>query len=302
MFPNEESKKRKSFIIRSINSMVGRLKGIERRFYGLFESEYVSDLDLDGKKIKIDGTNFVKTNKNIDLIGKTLKEEDVNPLIDWFSKSLRSLFDLNWKYFKNVDNNAPEDVNDVVLRLMLERIGINPETGKRRSGGWLDGLTETQSLIVDLKNEAYKAIWAGEDLDTLRRTVRRNIQGDGKTIGALQRHYNTITYDAFQQYDREVSRQMAQRLGLTHAIYQGGLIETSRPFCIERNNKVFTEAEIEKFGTPKDKYGGYSNKSIGAFKGKNDGYNPFVDLGGHNCRHTLDWISEELAKQIRSDL
>lgn len=306
MFPNEESKKRFSFIGRAINVLERKLKKAEQKLFSLFDREYVADLDIEGnKKVKIDGKNFVKTNKKLDKIAQDLKEEEMNPIIRWMGDNFRKLFDLDWLYFGKVleeeEEEPPQTVYELVLDLMLTRIGMDRE-GKLLKGGWLEGLTDTQVVAREVKGLSYKAIFSGQDLDTMRETVRKQIEGDEEKVGLISRHFRTVTYDAFQQWDREVTRQMAKELGLTHAIYQGGLIKTSRAFCIERNDKVFTQEEIALFGTEKDKYGGYYNKAEGLFRGKNEGYEPFVDLGGHNCRHTLDWISEALAKQLRPDL
>lgn len=39
------------------------------------------------------------------------------------------------------------------------------------------------------------------------------------------------------------------------------------------------------------------------WEGKNQiGYNPFIDLGGYNCRHKLRWISRELAEAKRPEV
>ena len=71
--------------------------------------------------------------------------------------------------------------------------------------------------------------------------------------------------------------------------------------AIKRHGKLFSREEIEKFGTPQDQYGGYTNKSEGEFQGKTDPYNPFIDMGGYNCRHQYRWISEDLAKNIEPE-
>jgi hypothetical protein len=80
-----------------------------------------------------------------------------------------------------------------------------------------------------------------------------------------------------------------KKLGLRFAIYQGGLRDDSRQFCIERNGKCYSESEIQKW----EKLD---------FQGKSENYNPFYDCGGANCIHRLDWISDELAKRLRPDL
>jgi hypothetical protein len=32
------------------------------------------------------------------------------------------------------------------------------------------------------------------------------------------------------------------------------------------------------------------------------GYNALIDCGGYNCRHRLDWVSDQMARRLRPDL
>ena len=96
-------------------------------------------------------------------------------------------------------------------------------------------------------------------------------------------------HDMYSQYEMICKNESRKKLGLKFAIYQGGLRDDSRLFCIERNNKCFSEQEIEEW------------KHL-SFAGKPENYNPFYDCGGINCAHRLDWISDQLAKRLRPDL
>jgi hypothetical protein len=123
-----------------------------------------------------------------------------------------------------------------------------------------------------------------------------------KEGGLIRNLFDKNIPDPFVKLDRFIGGKYAVDLKLNYAIYQGGLIGTSRDFCIVRNNKVFSRDEILKFGTPHDEFGGYSNKALGEFDGKTEPYNPFLDLGGYNCRHQLDFVSDELAFHLRPEL
>lgn len=114
--------------------------------------------------------------------------------------------------------------------------------------------------------------------------------------------FDDLIARAALQADREINTEIRQALKLNYAFYQGGTISTTRPFCKVRNNKVFSREEISKFSTSRDKYGGYENKSSGELQGKTKPHNPFLDLGGYNCRHSYDWISDELAAIFRPEL
>ena len=93
----------------------------------------------------------------------------------------------------------------------------------------------------------------------------------------------------FARHDRNVQKKYAERIGLRTFIYTGGLIQTSRDFCEDRNGKVFTIEEAEEW------------KDLN-WDGKPEIYNPLIDLGGYNCRHFPAWISAKEAIRRRPDL
>lgn len=152
----------------------------------------------------------------------------------------------------------------------------------------------------EMKGIAHKAVALGRtSLAELQEAMRQAlVEG-----GLIRRWIDAKMPDAIDQFDRMAQYNVAEALGIRYAIYEGGIIETSREFCEVRNAGVFTEDEIKLFGTPDDKFGGYSNKPLGEFRGKyKNGYDPIRDLGGYNCRHFLIWITQDLAFRLRPDL
>lgn len=117
------------------------------------------------------------------------------------------------------------------------------------------------------------------------------VLGDANKLGIVD-NYNFVKLrinDTFAEYDRRVSDQYATQLQLNYFIYNGGEIKTTRDFCEERNNNVYTREEALEWNTLD-------------WQGKKPGHNVLNDAGGYNCRHYLDWISYELAKQLRPDI
>ncbi len=117
----------------------------------------------------------------------------------------------------------------------------------------------------------------------------------------MQRLYEQ-SYDDLNRADRVLQGMAADRLGLKAYIYQGGLIKSSRPFCVVRNGKCFADFEVAAFGTKADKFGGYTNKADGLFSGKSEPYEPLADAGGYNCRHGLHAVPNVVALRMRPDL
>jgi hypothetical protein len=104
-------------------------------------------------------------------------------------------------------------------------------------------------------------------------------------LGLVESQFNRFAHDLFQDYDREVQNQYAKVLGLTHALYSGTQIKTTRPFCDKRWGNIYTKEEIKGWNSQK-------------WQGKRKGVPVEVQCGGYNCRHHLSWLTEEVAKRI----
>jgi hypothetical protein len=88
---------------------------------------------------------------------------------------------------------------------------------------------------------------------------------------------STIIDTGLSVVGRERINDVAQDLGLTWYRYIGGVIRTSREFCIERDGGYYNQAEIEAW-------------SEEDWEGKIEGTNTetiFSYCGGYNCRHEL---------------
>jgi predicted amino acid-binding ACT domain protein len=145
-----------------------------------------------------------------------------------------------------------------------------------------------ERIFLDIKQEAISLLAdpKGIDLVELRKALSQKVVGNK----LAQKYFSRWTHDLYSQMQRVGANRMRIELGLRFAIYQGGLIATSRDFCEERNRQCFSDEEIMKW------------KELD-WEGKPEiGYNPIIDCGGYNCRHRLDWISDEMAKRLRPDL
>lgn len=189
------------------------------------------------------------------------------------------------------------------LKSTIRRYGI--EAGKKKvaakAGGYIISTIADQAISNSIETVIRNSVISEGPLSKLRQDIGIEL-GRGSGAGVLERTLADQLPQPALKAEREISIEVSQALQLNFAFYQGGEIQTTRPFCSERNNKVFSREEITKFGTAQDKYGGYTNKSAGKFQGKTKVYNPLLDLGGYNCRHSYDWISDELAKVFRPEL
>lgn len=246
--------------------------------------------------------NYASTHSLDKIFARTIVKGTGKQLITQVTTGTDLINRINLKYFKLFDKRAVEQLSKEIEGRVLRNFGIT-ESGKVAPESFLNNVLQSTEPINKVKNLIHQAIATESLITDLEGSLKTSIIDEG-----LLRRYmdSTQVTNIYDKYDRQTTREYGMALGLDYAIYQGGTIEDSRDFCIERNGKVFTRDEIKAFGTPADKFGGYTNKSAGEFKGKfkpsTKVYDPETDLGGYNCRHHLDWITYELAVILRPEL
>lgn len=285
--------KKERALLRSANAL-------EKKLINLVFNEFISKLDVENgivKNTKANRDRIAALNRLFD----KFQRNDFAEVIKGMVSDYKDIHYLSVDYYKTIAKNKVENIQSKVQDRLKTNLGI--EGNKLTPNGFLDSFIKDPTLLNKIKMATFNAITSNNiTLRQYQESIRTIIEGNNKVEGSLTRHFKTFATDTYAMYDRVTNNEFAVQLNLKYALYAGGLIETSRPFCKIRNNKVFTDAEIKKFGTSKDKYGGYTNKSKGEFQGKNVDYDPFRDCGGYNCRHTFNYITESLAKRLRPEL
>lgn len=185
-----------------------------------------------------------------------------------------------------------KELSDDVKFSILKRIGVEAtgKTYKLIAGGYLETMVYSPEVLTEVKRIAINAVFGDIELTALSKQIKAIIEGDAKNEGKLQKYFKTFAYDVLQRSSRLQLDTIAKQTKLSAAIYAGTVIENTRPFCKERAGKVFTNEEIEEW------------KDID-FAGKpKEGYDPKTQCGGHNCRHTLRFITKEEAIRRRPEL
>ncbi len=147
---------------------------------------------------------------------------------------------------------------------------------------------ELSTVFQELTKQSINMLFRpnGASLSELRLTLQ-NLIDDNKLV---ERYYAQWTHDIYSSYHNAAGNEVRIQLGLRFAVYTGGIMEATRDFCYDKDGQVYSEEEIMA----------WANET---WKGKpKTGYDPVIDVGGYNCRHTLRWISDELAYQLRPEL
>lgn len=287
---------REAFITRQTELHNSRIDRAQTKLWALLRDGILAGLVTDEGGSIVRQANDPFLAAKIDEMYASFTGEHLQPIAAKLGQGFETLAKKNAAYFQSI---KPNEADDQVKASVFSTLGITG--GAIAAGSILLQILQDRDAVNAIKSTILSAVFSGVTLTALKIAVEEIItKQDG---GILRRIFEKKAPDPFVRVDRFIGNKYATTLELKYAIYQGGLIGTSRPFCRERNNRVFSRDEIARFGTPADEYGGYENKTTGDFQGKpKQGYNPFTDCGGYHCRHQLDWISDELAAALRPNL
>lgn len=197
-----------------------------------------------------------------------------------FNRRLQDLERLTVPYFRAFEKNDFEAIRNQTIkdfRLLKNNYLNNYAIG-----------TDFQKKI---RQKVLSLAQNGVAFQDFRSGLDDFVRGTEQKLGVAE-NYNFVQQriqDGFAEFDRTLQNKFASRLELNYAIYQGGEIKETRSFCGERNGKVYTIEEILS----------WQNEN---WQGKKESHNILIDCGGYNCRHYYDWVSYELAKQLRKNI
>ena len=233
-----------------------------------------------------------------DKYNKVASVEVIKTIID----GVQSIVNFNSGYFEALTPNTKlAPVKTSVESTIKAWLGYTDD-GKITPNGYLETLVNDTTVKNQIRNLMVKNIVNQTGYNAAKLDLKNYITGskqaqasagEGVSVpdtGALSKYYRNFVYDTYSQIDRSNANMYADELELKYAIYEGGIIKTTRPFCKKRNGKVFTREEITAFGDAEPP------------PAKPPGYNPFTDLGGYGCRHHLNWITEAIAFALRPEL
>lgn len=273
-------------LISTINARFeAQVQDSQRAMLRLFMEKFADKLQLDENKNVINNqynrTLLLSVDKLFLEFGKSQNPLLMGQLIG----GVMNVLDFNAKYYSNLTPNAKLlPLRARVLDNVRGWLGI--ENNATKPNGYLDTLVRSEQVKNQLKQSVMKMVYGQEGWESTRKQLAKLIEGDRDGLGALQKYHRNFTYDLYSQIDRATAKTYADDLKFEFAIYEGGLIETSRPFCKDHNGNVYHKSEIAEFNPE---------------KGKQPDYNPFTDLGGYACRHHLNWIPTALALAMRPE-
>ena len=291
---NKWSRKRANLVNEQSDKLTAKIERAQNKLFKYITDTFLPSLETDANEALVPTDKMLFIPSRLDSYYDQFNEEELKPIVSTFASDITKLLKYNQKYYDGV---KPSDEHGQIKESVLGALGI--ADGNITGGSLLYGVISDRSAIANIKSTIMTAISTGLAITALKIILKQTITKQGG--GLVKSLFNDRLPDPYVKVDRFIGQKYQVALKLNYAIYQGGTIGTSRDFCIERNNKVFSREEIAKFGTSADKWGGYEDNN-GNFQGKTNPYEPFQDLGGYNCRHFLTYISDELAFTLRSEL
>lgn len=274
-----------------------KISALEKKIYTLIFDKIISELDKSEGRIETTSSNIDLAAK-LDSIFREVQKSGYTNIIRAFSSDVNGILDNNGKYYEIVekDNEKLKAVAEEVTQTMLKRVGITKDN-KVVKDGYLDRLIKDETVKKAIKKKMLKSITSGDSYTDFNTKIKTMVEGTDKTNGEVKKYFNTFLFDTYTQLNRSASKSFAKKLGLQAFVYSGGKIESSRCFCDKNNGKVFTTDESKKW---KDQL----NEECGPIwnEDKDGVYDPLVEMGGYNCRHTPDFITDTLATRLRPDL
>lgn len=274
-----------------INDIIDRMEkqvaGAQEDLLRRVVEDFVEKLDQDE-----DGNikNTLANKRKITLLDRVYNQyvqETGIQVVKTIVDSVGKIMDFNGKYYSVFTTKAQlgQIMADTKTQVG-DWLGITKRGGLVENG-YLNRLVNDPTVRNTVRDSVFKSVVSQKGFFETKADLKTYIKGTPNQTGALQKYYRNFVYDTFSQVDRTQAKIFADKLGFKYAIYEGGLIKTSRPFCKERNGKVFSREEIEKFDPP---------------TAKQPNYNPFTDLGGYACRHHLNWVPDAVAFALRPEL
>jgi hypothetical protein len=182
--------------------------------------------------------------------------------VEYFT-ALDQAFAPNKIYLKNIQKELIQTVNQYVLQ---------------------DGL---QSQVIQPLNQILNQnVNSGGNFSGFIDQVRDYVKG-GEIESRAMSYTRTFIKDTLFTYSRTYQQAVTSDLGLTYYVYVGGLMDTSREFCVERDGGFFHKKEVEAWAELdwKGKKKGTTSSSI------------FHFAGGWNCNHQIVPVSEFIVPQ-----
>lgn len=254
-------------------------------------SDILPLVSQDGGYLKAGALNLSRANL-IERVFDEIEADELRPILTRFADEMLAIPGKNAAYYILTGQDEAK-VKAIAKDLNLIRgiIGIDAN-GNLLNNGYLSRLGRSEAVREQLKGYLLTSIATKQKVSEFERGLKLIVSGNSEVDGAITGYWRQYAYDTYARVREVDNLHFADELELNDFVYQGGVIKTSRDFCIKKNGKVFSRAEALK---------NWPNDPDLIDKKHKASYKPLIDRGRNNCRHFLMWISAERAKELRAE-
>jgi hypothetical protein len=265
------------------------LRGVEASLYRRILADILPALGVEDGKLKSGVSNLAKANM-IERVFDELGDNEMKPILKRFAEKLLAISGRNAEYYLLSGQDAAK-VDRIAKDVSHIRaiIGID-KNGELLNNGYLSRLGRNDLAREQIKNYLLTSIATKQNVTQFERGLRNIITTTKDVNGAITGYWRQYAFDTYAKVREVDNLHFADELKLNYFIYQGGIIKTSRAFCIRKNGKVFSRDEALR-DWPKDSTL-IDQKHLASYK-------PLIDRGRNNCRHFLMWITDERANELK---
>ena len=277
---NKAAKQRQGFIDESIGALEKLLKELQLILFAVLEKE-IGKMNIAKGKILNDREN------------RQLLAELETVITDFNNeKGLQAVMQMA-KDFGKVKNMA---ISQFELQGILKQrlAALKPKLAyiDKMIERNLNILSKSETVKLEIMQYVQRGVLEGRPRGEFLKGLEQIIKGTPEAEGKLLRYYRGYGYDMYTNVENIYADETAKLLGMNYADYFGDIMERSRQFCIERAGKIFSREEMEQWKCDPDL------PKMKGIERCDDSYH-YIERGRWNCRHTLLWISDEIAEEER---
>ena len=275
--------RKENYIDSKLKSLDKEVQHLQSKLLEIIMTDMAGKVQTEGGVIKVNEHNMRLATQVDGLMDKFASSFQRSVLKEFGNDMLRTT-EFTMDYFGGM-GYAESKLRSIKkgLGYISQRIGIS-DKGRILKGSYLDTLSKNAEVRTEIKNFILNNVAGQNDYSGYLRGLKELVVGNREVRGSLERYYRQYAYDSFNQVDATVNKHFADELNMKYFIYFGSVIQTTRPFCRKRAGKVFSVKETKKWKSDPD--------LIGKSKA---GYNPLIDRGRYNCRHSIQYIPDEVA-------
>ena len=269
------------------------VKAFQRQVFELIVTELLPEFKLDADGRIANTRANVALVARIDMIFDSLLDTLTADVLTPFANSLIQSTSLSAEYYVALGFKQTVIDNLTRNKVFIERrIGIDAK-GRLLKNQYLYSLGQTAEVRQTLKDYVIRSLTGDVSFKDFQLGFRNLVIGNRRqkglaTTGVLQRYFDQYAYDSFNQFDEVANSQLAKGLNLEHFVYEGSIIDTTRPFCKKRAGKAFKVSDTKNWKNDPDLID----------KKTKDSYRPLIERGRYRCRHFIKYITEAVYNEL----